>query len=321
MKAHKEEKKARQAQRIALCAQKALLYEVSVTPKPGLVDRLTNGAHRDMDYYSFLDSAVALLPYLEDCARMGLETGEEAGRGPLPEEANEALFSRLRARGLQAEAEMLRATGGVNTHKGAVFMLGFLTAAAGLCAARESRLSAAQREEARALPLSPEKASRHTERILALAGALARPALKDFDDPDLPVTEGLKQRRENGLAGIRGEAAAGFPSVKKIGLPILRRYLAAGDSFNDACVTVVLGLILQVDDTTMLKRSGSPEALKWERARLNALKGMYSAAEAAALLDKDWSARGLSAGGCADLLGATLFLYFEGDPGQLPLPE
>ncbi len=98
------------------------MYEVCTTPKPGLVDRHNNGSHRDMDLFTFLDSTTALLPYWHQAVSIGQETA-----GLLPEET----FARLREAGLAAERAMFRATGGVNTHKGAVFSLGCVLGAAG----------------------------------------------------------------------------------------------------------------------------------------------------------------------------------------------
>ena len=88
------------AKRTAENAQRALLFEVAVTPKPGLVDRHNAGAHRDMDVFTFIDSACALRPYFETCARIGLaHRGKTRGR---------ALT--LRVPGLLAEDAMRRAT-------------------------------------------------------------------------------------------------------------------------------------------------------------------------------------------------------------------
>ena len=116
---------ARDAQDIADAARlavRALLYEVTTTPKPGLVDRRNSGSHKDMDVFTFMDSAAALYPYFEDCARTGRETAEQ----PAPE-----TFAALRPLGCEAEGEMLDATGGINTHKGAVFSVGIVCAALG----------------------------------------------------------------------------------------------------------------------------------------------------------------------------------------------
>ena len=93
-----------------------------MTPKPGLVDRLNCGSHRDMDMYSFLASAASLYPYFEACVKTGRETADR----PAPE-----TFAALRFPGKLAEAGMRKATGGVNTHKGAIFTLGLLCGALG----------------------------------------------------------------------------------------------------------------------------------------------------------------------------------------------
>ena len=110
----------KRASRIAELAERALLCELAVTPKPGLVDMETNGAHEDMDRFTFVRSACALRPCFERCARLGMEN-----------RSTEETFFRLRREGLLAEETMLAATGGVNTHKGAIFSLGLLCCAAG----------------------------------------------------------------------------------------------------------------------------------------------------------------------------------------------
>lgn len=99
----------------------SLLLEVSSSPKPGLVDRFNCGAHRDMDFFTFMESSAALSGYFVKCALLGTEF-----QGDHPKE----LFRRLRPVGIAAERTMFQATGGVNTHKGLVFSLGILCAAA-----------------------------------------------------------------------------------------------------------------------------------------------------------------------------------------------
>ena len=296
-----DQEKTAVRRKIAQCAQKALLYEVSVTPKPGLVDRADNGAHRDMDFFTFLDSAAVLTPYFEDCAAAGLEAAEEnAGTGRKEADVGD-LLAKLRGPGKEAEREMLRATGGVNTHKGAIFLLGLLTAAAGFCLGwREEGFS--------------------EDMILRTAGRIAEPSLTDFADAAVPesvegsegtaVSAGLKAYRTDGSTGVRGEAAAGFPSVKHAALPALKKALADGKNVNDAGVEALLELILTVDDTTLLKRCGSRKALEEERTLLRELLAIYPPAETARHLNDRWREKGFSAGGCADLLGAAYFLLF-----------
>ena len=295
-----DQEKTAVRRKIAQCAQKALLYEVSVTPKPGLVDRADNGAHRDMDFFTFLDSAAVLTPYFEECAAAGLEAAEENKGAGGKEADHAALLAKLRGPGKDAEREMIRATGGVNTHKGAIFLLGLLTAAAGYCLGR--------REE-----------SFSADRILRTAGRIAEPSLADFADTAAESVKGtvgtaesagLKAYRTDGSTGVRGEAAAGFPSVKHAALPALKKALADGKNVNDAGVEALLELILRVDDTTLLKRCGSRNALEEERTLLRELLAIYPPAETARHLNERWREKGYSAGGCADLLGAAYFLLF-----------
>ena len=166
---------ARDAQDIADAARlavRALLYEVTTTPKPGLVDRRNSGSHRDMDVFTFMDSAAALYPYFEACARTGRETAEQ----PAPE-----TFAALRPLGCEAEGEMLDATGGVNTHKGALYSFALLLSALG-----------------RSLTEGGDPF--HT--AAAIAGAL----------PPASGTHGSAVRAQCG--GVRQEAISGFPTAR-----------------------------------------------------------------------------------------------------------
>ena len=103
--------------KIGALAHLAMLSEVSATPKPGLVDRMTNGAHDDMDFFTFLASATAL--------RTSFDTFAELGRAHAKEPVS-ALLPHLQAAGIIAERHMFAATHGVNTHKGMIFSLGLL---------------------------------------------------------------------------------------------------------------------------------------------------------------------------------------------------
>ena len=100
---------------VAALATRALLEEVCITPKPGLVDRANNGSHRDMDLFTFLASAAALAPYWSRCMQIGQDTAKGT-----PSDT----FQSLKQAGQGAERTMFAATGGVNTHKGAIFTLG-----------------------------------------------------------------------------------------------------------------------------------------------------------------------------------------------------
>ena len=110
------------AKTAARLAAQSLLYEVCTTPKPGLVDQANSGSHQDMDIFTFMSSVSALWPYFEECVATGRQTAEA--------EPAETL-RHLRWSGKLAEQTMWDATGGVNTHKGAVFSMGLLCGALG----------------------------------------------------------------------------------------------------------------------------------------------------------------------------------------------
>lgn len=272
-------------QALGALAAKALLYEVCTTPKPGLVDRSNNGSHRDMDVFTFLDSTAALLPYFEEAVRLGMET-----RDLPPQET----FRRLRQAGAAGERAMFRATGGVNTHKGAVFTLGTVCAAAG-------RLWTAV------------GFSKDLEATLALCGEMSAQAVQeDFETirREGAHTTGQRLYLEHGLEGIRGELSRGLPAVAQIGLPTLRRHLAAGDSLEQAGVQVLLALMAQVVDTNLIARGGL-EGQQWAMEQTKNLhQGRAATQQEAEKLDRALIERNLSPGGCADLLAITYFLEF-----------
>ena len=191
---------------------------------------------------------------------------------------------------------MFAATGGVNTHKGMIFSMGTVAAAAGLY----YRLHRG---------FSPEE-------ILLLAGELCREELeKDFRamDPSHPGTHGEQLYARYGSRGIRGEAQDGFPSIRQISLPALRQGKMAGLEDNPVYLNTLLALMSQVDDTNVLIRT-SPELLAYEKAeaaRILALGGGASPEGLAALreLNERFIALNISPGGCADLLAVTILLW------------
>ena len=272
-------------EKAAALVTRALLDEVCVTPKPGLVDRANSGSHRDMDIFTFTASAAALTPYWARCVEIGQQT---AGQPP------EDTFRALRQAGQAAERAMFAATAGVNTHKGAIFTLGLLCGAIG-------RL------------WKPEEPCREPEVILEECAALAQAALEmDFAalrGGDRPHTAGERLYLAQGLTGIRGEAARGLPSVRDAALPALRGALEAGRSRNDAGAIALLHLIVAVEDTNMIARGGA-EAARNARAACAALleRDALPGMEDIARLDREFIRQNLSPGGCADLLAAAFFL-------------
>ncbi len=266
------------AEQIGVWAVQSLLDEVCTTPKPGLVDRRNSGSHRDMDFFTFTASAAALGPYFTRCAALGQDSADQT-----PEQT----FLQLRSAGLEAEQAMYAATGGVNTHKGAIFTLGILCGAAGRLWRPEGGWTEAELFQ---------EVSSMTARILARE-------LGQGGD-----TAGQRLYAEQGVRGVRGEVAQGLPSVARVGLPVYRGALARGLSRDRAGVLTLLHLLLEVEDTNLLHRGG-PEGARAAAERVSALLAQAADPDILQLeeLDDWFIRRNLSPGGCADLLAAVYF--------------
>jgi triphosphoribosyl-dephospho-CoA synthase CitG len=262
---------------VAAIAANALLRELAASPKPGLVDRLSSGSHRDMDFFTFIDSITAITPYIAECAGAGLDLAHNAA----------ALFTKLRSIGLRGETAMLQATGGVNTHKGAIFALGIIAAAYASSHTDSDMNEAGLRQS-----------------ILRLCSALAQTELPH------QATKGEILSTVHGIKGARQQAVEGFPAVFEVGLPLYRQ-AKERLSPNDAAVQTLLGIMAVVDDTNIVSRAGM-EALHWVKNEANrALKsgGMFTASgrKAIDLLCVGFRDRNISPGGGADMLSATIF--------------
>lgn len=242
-------------------AADSLSEEARLTPKPGLVDANNSGAHSDMDLPLMLKSAEALRGYFEDAARMGMEAGEEL---------SDAEALRLRDRGLLAEKEMLAATGGVNTHKGAVYGLGLLCFGAGAKASRGIDPAA-----------------------FASAAAALIPAPGDN-------THGRTILEKYNAPGARGEAQGGFRTA----------LAACGElGRGEDPLRVLLGIMARTDDTNVLWRGGA-EGLDYVKRTAELLLDLKDSdmTAAAAEADREFISRRLSPGGCADILAQAMFL-------------
>jgi holo-ACP synthase/triphosphoribosyl-dephospho-CoA synthase len=289
------------AETISASALKAIIGEAAITPKPGLVDMANTGSHTDMDFFSFLDSAAAILPYFRECALAGFDSSLS------PED----LFESLRKPGKIAERAMLKATGGVNTHRGIIFSLGILSAAWG----RLYREKEPSPEEA--LELSAKMTAR-------LSADFYLPPASYAAASHAAASHGEAIHARWGIKGIRGEVSGGFPSVRRV-FPLFRRMLAepepdisghsplAGRSLNNAGVAALLNLIVCVEDTNIIHRGGTGvfESVRQElRAFLSTGPSLGEMLEKAGELDREFIARHISPGGSADLLAVILFLHY-----------
>lgn len=253
----------------------ALIDEVTLAPKPGLVDSRGSGAHRDLSHALMCASARALRTTFRALAEAGWHM-------PL----SIALRERVGALGRAGESAMLQCTGGVNTHRGAIWSLGLLVTAA------------AQHGAA-----TPEAITRR-------AGALAR--LPDRHAPQYTGHKGELACRKHGVGGARGQAQADFPHVTAIALPALHRSRNRGDSEDSARLNALLAIMAQLDDTCVLARGGSAAlaATQQQARQIEDEGGVATLAGRRRLkaLDQHMLALQISPGGAADLLAATLFL-------------
>lgn len=251
----------------------ALREELATWPKPGLVSPYDRGSHGDMDADLF-EAAIAVLDgYFAKIY--------SAGR-------KRAALAELRKLGLAAEAKMLQATQGINTHRGAIFSLGLLVAAAG----RRAR--------------DATRAARSLGDIVHCAWGpdLARV------EPGCSDSHGLVVARHHGVGGARGEAAGGFRCIYEIGLPALRRAREAG--WNFAKVQCLFALIAELDDTNLLYRGGA-DGLAFARSQARAYLDAGGVLQPDRLsraveVHRQFVARRLSPGGAGDLLAATIFV-------------
>ena len=264
-------------QHVANAAGNALLAELATWPKPGLVSHVDQGSHTDMDASTFEASTAAIVPFF------ALLT--EAG-------ANGADMSALREVGVAAEQAMLLATGGINTHRGAIFGLGLLCAAAG----------------------ASWSSGRAGWRPVRLGNVVRQRWGGSILRGPIPLrSHGTDALRRFGAGGARAQAAAGFPHALEVGLPALRHArLTRPDDLKAWRVQAFFALLATMEDTNLLHRGGA--------------EGLSFAQQAATeFLDKggvaqdDWCrqaedvhhafvVRRLSPGGCADLLAISLFL-------------
>ncbi|MCT4606442.1 MAG: triphosphoribosyl-dephospho-CoA synthase CitG [Marinisporobacter sp.] len=272
-------------------AVKALLFEVSATPKPGLVDRYNSGAHGDMDFYTFMSSSAALGHTFYQCA---LAAGKY-------EEVNyDNILAYIRPIGIEGEKRMLKATGGVNTHKGLIFSLGIIAAVAGMAYIESPRTNIDSLEIC--------------SRVISVTKGISQKELVQ-NKKKKEFTYGEYLYKKYGVKGIRGEVESGFATVREYGLPILIS-LMKNRNLNDVLVQVLLHLMMYTEDSNVLGRHdlSTLDYVKINAKQALSLGGIFTAEGRKKVMDmdKDFIEKNISPGGAADLLAVTLMLYFLG---------
>lgn len=242
-------------------AERALRLELDTTPKPGLVDRQDNGAHKDMDYALMSKSISALRPYL---TRLAVESAKDIDP------------AKIKEIGIEAEKAMLKATSGVNTHKGALFCIGLSVAAA-------SNLASAT----------------GSVQVYSFKELVSRAA---SEIPSARGTHGAEAKRSFKAVGALENARAAYPELFTDWLPYYRSL--EGDPFR--CHKTLLHIMTTLDDTNILHRRGA-EGLAHAEAEAARLLEDFSESGLSSL-NKDFIRENISPGGSADMLSLTIFI-------------
>lgn len=271
---------------IGALAIRSIMYEVSASPKPGLIDRFNNGAHKDMDYFTFIDSASMIG---DDFRQMAL-AGEQFTGCDLWE-----LFNEIRQIGIATERKMFQITGGINTHKGIIFSIGIISAAAAfLMTQKNTRVISA-------------------EEICGIVPDMVGSLCQEFDgiSHKEDLTHGERLYLKYGVKGIRGEVESGFKTVLSYGMPQLRSNLGKQER-NAVLVNTLLSLMTGAEDSNILHRHSMDvlNHVQIDAGIALSYGGLFTTGgcEFIESMNQDFTNRDISPGGSADLLAVTIFL-------------
>lgn len=273
----REERESLLVRKLSTFAIKSILREISLTPKPGLVDRFSNGSHTDMSFLTFIDSTAALSPWFEALARLGCAFREPDLTKALPA---------IREIGLRMEKEMFEATANINTQKGIIFLMGLSLFSCGKIFSQGDHFDRKQFQ------------------------SLVREICKDIVIHEFShispnsLSHGEAIFLNHGYSGARGEAESGFQTVFEYGLPWLE-----GTEFPDekAMTRCLLSIAANNNDTNILYRRGPAVLLAFQELCLQAVVDFNSASfEAVAEFCRN---ENISPGGSADLLAIAIFVW------------
>ena len=267
---------------LAHLACDALQQELDTTPKPGLVDQHDSGAHADMDYRLMQRSIHALRPYFVQLAQV-------AQQGQLTHPVISAI-------GIEAERAMLAATGGVNTHRGALFSMGLAIVVASSSLSEHSEYSEYSEHS------EHSDDSEHSEHPTpsSLQSAIAQLA-QTF--PDTQGTHGSRAVSQYQAKGALAMAREGYEQLFSDWLPFLHNLKQQGDPY--ALHKTLLRIMSQLDDTNILHRCGAEVASRVKAEAADMLA--HFSTDALDDMNRRYSAENISPGGSADMLALTIF--------------
>jgi holo-ACP synthase / triphosphoribosyl-dephospho-CoA synthase len=271
---HREAELSREISSLAL---KAILYEISLTPKPGLVDKLSNGSHTDMSFRTFIDSSAAISAYFADLVQAGFAFHANDLVKALPI---------VRNIGLRMETAMFSSTQNVNTQKGLIFLMGISLFALGYLFAGQEKFE--------------------TEKFREIIKQICKDLIhKELEYPDpREKTHGEDIYCRYSVSGARGEAESGFPMVFEFGLPELLKYRELNE---EALQKAFLSIAAHNNDTNIIYRSNLDVLKNFKILSGNALTH-FNPESYRQLMDY-CAKENISPGGSADLLALTIFVY------------
>lgn len=274
---------------LAMIAEKSILTEAFLYPKPGLVDFNDSGAHRDMDIYTFIESSVELFPGFVKYANQGFTWDSDEKR----------LFESIRPIGMEIEKEMFNVTNGVNTHKGVIFSLGICVTAIAYLLKEKRKLS--RRELLSLFQITVKR----------MANNLVNEDFSKYKKDNL-LSNGEKIFLEYGYSGIRGEAEAGYPTVTEGSLQYYTSLFAQDMTETERSLRVLLYLMMHTEDTNVLKRGGREGSFYLKNRAAEIFNSELNGSrflEEMTIFNEECIEKNISPGGAADLLSVTYFLY------------
>ncbi len=332
-------------QELVMLAQKALLFELTTSPKPGLVDRMNTGSHTDMDFQLFVESILYLRPYFARLVDLGHDAAVVTMGKLMDSPLAPAIYTRWRELGLAFEEGLMEQTHGINTYKGVIYTFGlFIFTKAFMETKRLRQKNPVQCEymyfkedvkeedffrvkvDPDVLELMNDKEFKRSIldkdltpafEMVAFLGSLT---LLDLKNPDTPAGHGLKLAREEKIPGLRHEAAEGYPILRNIAYPTYRNSLKYFDGNENLAGLYTLYLVIpELSDTNLYHRLGYHEGQLLQRQfgqafqdELNRFKGKIPA-HALVRFGHQWDSKFIRAnaspGGAADILGLA-YLYY-----------
>ena len=255
---------------VASLASDALQRELDLTPKPGLVDKENSGSHNDMDYALMSRSIKVLRPYFADIALLDISRHD--------------YIQKIQQIGIDAETEMLNATKGINTHRGALFAMG-VTIGAYLLSNTGNK----------------EGIKHIADKEQSLSNAISLIANQMRGD-ESKCSHGSIVAQKYGIGGALSQARQGYTELFNKWLPFYRAHKAEDDGMHKT----LLYIMSMLQDTNIYYRVGADVAgnIRQDASRLLA---NYSN-DAMRLMNKSFTEQAISPGGSADMLALTIFV-------------